>query len=123
MPQRIQRKRTLGWRMPAGAVYVGRPTVFGNPFIIGAIADRRRFGCIEQITVTSPEHAVSLYRDWIENPHGCYITGFATVHPRLVVEQLRGKDLACWCPLEDGHGNRYPCHADVLLALANRGDA
>lgn len=32
MPQRIQRKRTKGWRMPEGAIYVGRPTVYGNPF-------------------------------------------------------------------------------------------
>lgn len=30
-PQRIQRKRTRGWRMPAGVVYVGRPTKWGNP--------------------------------------------------------------------------------------------
>lgn len=32
MPERIQRRRTAGWRMPEGAVYVGRPTRFGNPF-------------------------------------------------------------------------------------------
>ncbi|MGZ4521042.1 MAG: DUF4326 domain-containing protein, partial [Mycobacteriaceae bacterium] len=31
-PKRIQRQRTKGWRMPEGAVYVGRPTEFGNPF-------------------------------------------------------------------------------------------
>jgi hypothetical protein len=30
-------------------------------------------------------------------------------------EQLRGKDLACWCPLDQ------PCHADVLLEIANSG--
>ncbi|MGV7636606.1 DUF4326 domain-containing protein, partial [Mycobacterium kansasii] len=33
-PKRIQRKRTKGWRMPEGAVYVGRPTKWGNPFIV-----------------------------------------------------------------------------------------
>ena len=33
MPKRIQRKRTKGWKMPDGAVYVGRPTKFGNPFV------------------------------------------------------------------------------------------
>jgi hypothetical protein len=27
---------------------------------------------------------------------------------------LRGKNLACWCPLDQ------PCHADVLLEIANR---
>lgn len=31
-PKRIQRSRTSGWRMPAEAVYVGRPTIFGNPY-------------------------------------------------------------------------------------------
>ena len=36
---------------------------------------------------------------------------------------LRGHDLVCWCPLEDANGNPVPCHADVLLELANGGDA
>jgi hypothetical protein len=35
MPQRIQRKRTKGWKMPPGAVYVGRPTKWGNENKIG----------------------------------------------------------------------------------------
>ena len=34
--------------------------------------------------------------------------------------QLAGRDLACWCPLEDAEGKRVPCHADVLLEVANR---
>lgn len=43
--------------------------------------------------------------------------------PRVpTLTELRGKDLACWCPLEDDAGNRVPCHADVLLELANRND-
>jgi hypothetical protein len=32
MTIRIQRQRTKGWRMPEGAVYVGRPSAWGNPF-------------------------------------------------------------------------------------------
>ena len=32
MPQRLQRQRAKGWRMPANTVYVGRPGFFGNPF-------------------------------------------------------------------------------------------
>jgi hypothetical protein len=35
------------------------------------------------------------------------------------VERLRGHDLACWCPLVDADGNHVPCHADILLELAN----
>lgn len=33
MPERIQRQRTKGWRLPDGAIYVGRPTRWGNPFV------------------------------------------------------------------------------------------
>ncbi|KWX66856.1 DUF4326 domain-containing protein [Mycobacterium sp. NAZ190054] len=113
MPQRIQRKRTKGWRMPEGAIYVGRPTIFGNPFVIGAIADRRYFGIVQQIEVAGPAHAVELYRDWLTNPHSSFITGFARMHPTLIIDKLRGRDLACWCPLSS------PCHADVLLEVAN----
>ncbi|WP_342394587.1 DUF4326 domain-containing protein [Prescottella agglutinans] len=42
MPQRIQRRRTRGWRMPEGAVYVGRPSGWGNPFKVGEIKWMRR---------------------------------------------------------------------------------
>lgn len=31
-PKRIQRKRTKGWRMPENTIYVGRPSVYGNPY-------------------------------------------------------------------------------------------
>ena len=37
--------------------------------------------------------------------------------------ELAGHDLMCWCPLEDAAGYRVPCHADVLLELANGGAA
>ena len=40
MPVRIQRKRTKGWRMPESAVYVGRPTVFGNNFDVATYGRR-----------------------------------------------------------------------------------
>ena len=99
---RIQRKRTKGWRMPEGAVYVGRPTWWGNPFAAGesvyvvaqsATADTA-------IGTVNPILAVELYRLYAEE---------------LDVSELRGRDLACWCPLDQ------PCHADVLLELANAG--
>ncbi|MBN7571273.1 DUF4326 domain-containing protein [Mycobacteroides abscessus] len=66
MPERIQRKRTAGWRMPEGSIYVGRPTKWGNPYVAG------------------PGRPL-----------------------------LAGHDLVCWCPLDQ------PCHADVLLEIAN----
>jgi hypothetical protein len=112
-PKRIQRKRTKGWKMPQGAVYVGHPTAWANPFKVGA---RNPFGTITQ----DNRHAVSVY------------LGFAPQSERLVVaarEQLAGKDLACWCGLCDMHADGRPlgsncpwcerCHADVLMEIAN----
>jgi hypothetical protein len=103
-PRRIQRKRTKGWRMPEGAVYVGRPTLWGNPWQVDA--ERATLPATNQYRATATE-CVRLYRDWVSwgNPHGADIDG------------LRGKDLACWCPLDQ------PCHADVLLEIANGASA
>ncbi|MBA3369178.1 MAG: DUF4326 domain-containing protein [Geodermatophilaceae bacterium] len=38
---------------------------------------------------------------------------------RAAREELAGRNLACWCQIEDADGNRLPCHADVLLEVAN----
>jgi hypothetical protein len=93
MAQRIQRKRTKGWRMPAGAVYVGRPTKWGNPCRMGSHADQARN--FRQLLMSGPLQ----WRELREQAR----------------RELAGKDLACWCPLNQ------PCHADVLLELANKG--
>jgi hypothetical protein len=37
----------------------------------------------------------------------------------IIRDELRGKNLARWCPLADEQGRSVPCHTDVLLALAN----
>lgn len=72
MPQRIQRKRTKGWKMPPNTVYVGRGSRWGNPFTFansGNVHPALRFAC--------------------------------EVAPLMQgIETLRGKDLACWCSLE-----------------------
>ena len=94
-PQRIQRKRTKGWRMP-NAVYVGRPGRWGNPFI----ADLLNGGNM------SPEETVDHFRRAL-------IDGRLQFSVASVRMDLAGKDLACWCP------PGAPCHADVLLLLAN----
>ena len=113
-PKRIQLRRTKGWRKPDGAIVVTRGTDWGNPFKIGAglryyevlgDSEERR---LDPGPVTR-ELAVALFRAWVV--------------PRFV-EQIRadlaGHDLACWCTLVDAEGNRVPCHADVLLEIANR---
>jgi hypothetical protein len=100
-PRRIQLSRRAGWRKPADAIVVSRPTRFGNPFT--ANGDRAE--------------AVARYREWLETPHHGYTmirNGHRYVRPTPDdLEALRGHDLACWCPLDQ------PCHADVLLEIAN----
>lgn len=112
MPQRIQRRRTPGWRMPPGAVYVGRPTKWGNPYTVHIHTLRCSPGWVLCPTwiVDTPEQAATKYRHALIYP--------VTHQPAVpdvydIRAELRGRDLACWCPLD------RPCHADVLLELAN----
>lgn len=116
-PKRIQRQRTKGWRMPEGAVYVGRGSAFGNPWSI-AFA----MAWFELSRDQARGRVVDWYRDWLHGPghadplHESGTGGHAKEHASIHadINRLRGKDLACWCPLD------HPCHADVLLELANR---
>ncbi len=96
-PKRIQRKRTKGWRMPANTVYVGRGSKWGNPFEIG-----QKFGGIKAVTIKG---LLRVYRSYVNarlyySPH--------------YLDELKGKNLACWCRLNS------PCHADILLQIANQ---
>lgn len=97
-PVRIQRRRVKGWRMPEGAVYVGRPTMWGNRWKIGTHSNWLGR------PVASLQEAVNCYAAlmWTEAYHEAWVR-----------ENLRGKDLVCWCRLDQ------PCHADVLLEIAN----
>jgi hypothetical protein len=75
----VLNKRTH--RIPPGAVYVGRPSKWGNPFVIGTHGDRNA--------------VVDRYADWLMQ------------QPRLVaaLAELRGKDLVCWCAPARCHGH------------------
>lgn len=84
-PIRVQRRRLKGWTMPANTIYVGRGSRWGNPF-------------------TAADSGLA----------GPALRYAAEVAPLLDLKPLRGKNLACWCPLDQ------PCHADVLLDMANR---
>ena len=109
MPERIQRKRTRGWRMPEGAVYVGRPAGWGNPFRTGhpyRFVDE--FG--QHIMGIGPNDRASLVVLFKR-----YMNMRTDLYAQIQTE-LAGRDLACWCPLDQ------PCHADVLLEIANGGD-
>lgn len=118
MPIRIQRKRTKGWRMPEGVVYVGRGSKWGNPFVVHP--DRGPTGARYPM---SPQVAVGSFRSMLLKegawfpvplpwPKGKIPAGAPTTIED-VHRELRGKDLACWCPLDQS------CHADVLLKMAN----
>lgn len=103
-PARIQRSRKKGWRMPDGVVYVGRPTRFGNPFRIGTP------GPDDCMVCGDAAEAVEKFRSELVTFGG----GFVGVTVDDIRRELRGKHLACWCALDQ------PCHADVLLELANQ---
>lgn len=89
MAKRIQRKRVKGWKMPENAVYVGRPTKWGNPYPLEGRID----------SWATRMTAVEMFRE--------------KVAPHLDLSELRGKDLACWCRPDQA------CHADVLLEMIN----
>jgi hypothetical protein len=106
MPKRIQRQRTKGWRMPEGAVYVGRPSKWGNPYKPGDLiylTGKKRGQEVDAAGLVDFYRNLA-YRD----------SSAGESFRALVRRELAGRDLACWCPLDQ------PCHADVLLEIANK---
>lgn len=125
-PQRIQRKRTAGWRMPEGAVYVGRPSRWGNPFCVyhgHTLIGPSWFDARAVWTRTSTAAATEAYTTSSDMSLALAVEQFRMLmnvrerdeSDRLAawLAPLVGRDLACWCPTDQ------PCHADVLLELAN----
>ena len=109
-PVRVQRSRKAGSKLPPNTVCVtrGRGMKWGNPFTIKAYRDAGYRGTDFQAATV----CVAAFRAWmIGEPHWAH---GANLKPPPDVSELRGKSLACWCPLSS------PCHADVLLELANR---
>ena len=82
--------------MPPNTIYVGRPTIFGNPF-------------------TDSVDVVADYRAWLGPCGESLFPSLKMKRRRLLngLSRLRGKNLCCWCPLDQ------PCHVDVLLELTN----
>lgn len=115
IPKRIQRKRTKGWKMPENTVSVTRPGKWGNPFRVGDFvkvgnggdgfsylrAYEEKYADSTYTHIKSTQECVELYRKWVTN------------YPPKNIGELRGKNLACFC--REGE----PCHADVLLEIAN----
>lgn len=116
-PVRVQRRRERGWRMPDGGIYVGRGTRWANPwpvyqdqgglwFTTGPGLDRRIFGDGRAGTHAI---AVDLFRLAATGGRGSEALKFKPSDIRT----LRGHSLVCWCALD------LPCHATVLMELAN----
>lgn len=98
-PVRIRLSRKKGWRIPPNTVKVARPTKWGNAYVVGSD------------TTPTADMAVRQYRDQVTKVLGA--GGAKAEEFTIALEELRGKNLACWCALDQ------PCHADVLLELAN----
>ena len=117
-PQRIQLSRKKGFDLQAisralnglPAVVVSRPSKWGNPFLAGNSSDEI-FGVPDAAT------AVHRYALWLDGADAGaeLLLGFRNYRRWILAHLplLRGANLACWCPLDQ------PCHADVLLELAN----
>jgi len=99
MPDRVQLKRTKGWRMPPNTMTVTRVSKWGNPY------DVAKYG---------HEQAVEKYREGILGQDLLTKRGKELARLGKDLSELRGKNLACRCRLDQ------PCHADVLLELANK---
>lgn len=123
MPQRIQRRRTKGWRLPPNTICVTRPGRFGNPFRIGDYAKvggrlggPGAIGGLQWLYCTAIKPSPGFVL--IENKEQAveWFRRLATVTrwADKLREELRGKDLACWCGLDE------LCHADVWLEIANQ---
>jgi hypothetical protein len=81
--------------MPSNTVYVGRPTKWGNPILVSYKSDK-----------IDHQVAVEMYKDKL-------LSGELPFSVGDVCRELAGKNLACWCPWWE------PCHADILLEIAN----
>lgn len=114
-PRRSQLQRKKGWRMPPNTVSVARPGPFGNPFTISSAI---MSGLADEKSVHA--FVVQSFRDWLAPGDGWqYLWGGEESRQRRAeilrrLPELTGKNLACFCPIGS------PCHADVLIELANK---
>ena len=109
-PRRIQRSRAKGWRMPPNTLCVSRPSRWANPWRIarqrgGFVCEDTRNGLIIEARdeADARDLCLSHFRAYVDSD----------LMRATIREHLRGKNLACFCALDEG------CHADILLEIAN----
>jgi len=106
MPERVQLSRKKGWRMPPNTVKVDRTTKWGNPFRPNRRQDR-------DYCVTLFSYLMSGLLCFSGDPSLDEQSAYRKMVSDCIGE-LRGKNLACWCRLDQA------CHADVLLKMADQ---
>jgi len=134
-PVRLQLSRRKGFNLQAHSLAVnGLPAVnvargpgrrWGNPFPVdheGTAMHAMSMGLDPDDQKDRTTAAVDLFRTWLAGGkvNALVWAMLPTVErrapiQRIIERDLRGRNLACWC-------NGTPCHADVLLELANRED-
>jgi hypothetical protein len=119
MAQRIQRKRTKGWKMPPNTLNATRPGKFGNPFWVGMyvkLGDGKNgmtyTACVDKRYATSAytyidttQQAVDMYREYRRR---------YPLSDEMLAKLRAAEWIACFCPLDQ------PCHTEVLLEIANK---
>lgn len=120
MPERIQLSRAKGWRKPEGAVVVARPSKWGNPITFSDVGGQYpSLGEHGIATLVVRDFRVLAEVGRLSYPNWRHFGGQRApvdwTYPSVaeIRAELADRDLACWCPLDQ------PCHADVLLDLAN----
>ena len=120
-PIRLQLSRRRGYSLQAAtiaanglpAVNVSRPSIWGNPFTVAKLIEAG-YACDD---ATARRHAVTCFQGWLAGSDKYWMGDTADARReqfRAKMHTLRGNNLACWCGLDQ------PCHADVLLELANK---
>ena len=104
-PIRVQLSRARGWRMPPNTVKVDRTTRWGNPFVVGVDGDAQQ--CVAMFGAML-RGEIATHRPELRETQRRYQS--LLMHE---LHELRGRNLACWCAIG------APCHADLLLEMAN----
>ena len=103
--KRIQRKRTKGFKMPENTIYVGRPTKWGNPFLVSELGAKEAVLRYRECILNN----AMVYR-WIDEIQASIeFDRFKWMSENI--KTLQGKNLACFCSIS------CECHADTLLEL------
>ena len=111
-PIRIQLSRAKGWRMPQNTLKVDRSTRWGNPFTVADCREAGYRGTDAELSA----RCVEAFRVWLAGSDRDWMGPQSEAAREAILArlpELRGRNLACWC--KPG----CPCHADVLLEIAN----